>query len=329
MRRGPGVAAVLVGCGAMLAARAVGAQAGDATGLAEALFREGRREAIAGDYAAACAKFTASQRLDPSTGTLLNLGDCEAHQGHMLSGRNYYQTALAQLGGSDPRVPHARARLTELDARLPRLTIVPPASCPPGTVIMRDGAPVPPVGLGVATPVDPGEHVIVVAAPRRAEVRQTIVLAETQSRELVVLLGPEEPVDASTARDASAQPRTSAPSPPRMATARTLGWISVGVAIAGIALAGASGFVLIHDKSTVDDPNHCNARRECDSAGLAAAASARTWLVVNTASWVTSLVGVAAGAYLLISSAPGPGPRVEVDLVPLAGGAEVAARGRF
>src|SRR5277367_3532955 len=52
---------------------------------AEALFRQARDLAGKGNYAAACPKFAASQRLDPGYGTLYNLGECLALEGKTAS----------------------------------------------------------------------------------------------------------------------------------------------------------------------------------------------------------------------------------------------------
>ena len=77
MHGGAGLAGMLALAAGPFAAGDARAQPADPSAAAESLFREGRREAVAGHHAEACDKFRASERLDPSTGTLLNLGDCD------------------------------------------------------------------------------------------------------------------------------------------------------------------------------------------------------------------------------------------------------------
>src|SRR6185436_10468800 len=51
---------------------------------AEAVFREGKKLIKEGKLAEGCAKLEASDRIETSTGTLLNLGDCR-EQNHQLA----------------------------------------------------------------------------------------------------------------------------------------------------------------------------------------------------------------------------------------------------
>ena len=54
---------------------------------AEILFRDGRNLIKQGKVAEGCTKLAASERLEPSVGTLLNLGDCNEKLGHVASGQ--------------------------------------------------------------------------------------------------------------------------------------------------------------------------------------------------------------------------------------------------
>jgi hypothetical protein len=298
------------------------ADPGDGRLQAETLFREGRRSAEAGDFDTACAKFAESQRLDPSTGTLLNLGDCEEHRGHLAESRNYYQSGLAQLGQSDPRVPHVKERLAGVEARMPHLTIRLHASAPPGTVVTRDGLPVLPESFGVAVPVDPGVHALHVTAPGHADRRVSIVLAEAESRDLTAQPGaPQQPTAPSGPANA---PTHSAESVHAPTAVRTAGWVTGGAGAIGLVIAGLSGIVLLDERSTVHD--HCPQPNACDSIGAAAVSANRTWLRVNTIAWIAGAAGVGVGAYLLITA---PTPRVDVSLAAIGAGAGVRARVAF
>jgi tetratricopeptide (TPR) repeat protein len=94
---------------------------------AEALFREGRSAADAGNYAVACPKFEESYRLDPAPGTLLNLGDCEEHRGQLALALQHYRQLHAELPETDDRRPIAAARARALELRASKVHSVPAA----------------------------------------------------------------------------------------------------------------------------------------------------------------------------------------------------------
>src|SRR5687768_2981870 len=68
--------ALCLGVAIAISAASAGAEPRDAA-AAEALFRQGRQAADAGDHAKACEKFKESNRLDPALGTVFNIADCE------------------------------------------------------------------------------------------------------------------------------------------------------------------------------------------------------------------------------------------------------------
>lgn len=128
---------------------------------AEALFREGRTLLAGGDLEAACAKFEASQRLEPSVGTLLNLGDCREQLGQVASAWAAFVEAesLARRRDDEKRAREAQRRATALEPQLAYLTIdVPSDSRIHGLVITRDGEVVDAGAWSTQVPVDPGEY---------------------------------------------------------------------------------------------------------------------------------------------------------------------------
>src|SRR5262250_2040825 len=87
---------------------------------ADALFREARAAARRGDHATACPKFRASYRLDPTVGTLLNVADCEEHDGHLVDALKRFEEAFGRLAPADDRVPYVRSRIRALEERVAR-----------------------------------------------------------------------------------------------------------------------------------------------------------------------------------------------------------------
>jgi len=83
---------------------------------AEALFQKGREAASHGDLATARDRFEESYRLDPATGTALNLADVEARLGDNASARRHFQEAYdhAMAAGQSDRASFARARMNAL-----------------------------------------------------------------------------------------------------------------------------------------------------------------------------------------------------------------------
>ncbi len=135
---------------------------------AEALFREGRRLLKKGKIAEACDKLAASERLDSSVGTLLNLGDCRERLGKLASAWASFRQAESMARRSDnaEAEAEARRRAVRLEPRLSHLLIeVPDASRVDGLTITRDGDLVDPGMWNAKMPVDPGTYQIVVEAP--------------------------------------------------------------------------------------------------------------------------------------------------------------------
>src|SRR5580658_3235689 len=92
---------------------------------AEALFEDGRRLVAAGKYAEACPKFQASQKLDPSAGTLLNLASCWEKAGRSATAWGAYKEAasLADAAGRKDYVATAQRHADALAPKLARLTL--------------------------------------------------------------------------------------------------------------------------------------------------------------------------------------------------------------
>jgi hypothetical protein len=169
----------------LLATSHARAQATDRA-LAEELFREGRALMDQQRVDEACPKFAESQRLDPSTGTLLNLATCHEQQGKFASAWSEYSevATMARRDGRSDRMEHAEARRAALEAKLSRLTIeLAPGSEVSGLTIRLDGAELGRPSIGAPLPLDPGPHTLSVTAPDKRPWEVTVRIggvADTQ-----------------------------------------------------------------------------------------------------------------------------------------------------
>src|SRR5580704_17988047 len=146
---------------ALLWASAAPAQpaAADAT-LAEAIFEQARTLMKEGRFAEACPKLADSQRLDPATGTLLNLALCHEEAGLTATAWAEFHDALTQAkhDDRDERARFARQHIEKLEPVLSSVTIVRAAGVR-GDVRLY-GVLLGEATLGAPTPVDPGRHVV-------------------------------------------------------------------------------------------------------------------------------------------------------------------------
>ena len=134
---------------------------------AESLFREGRALIKQGKLQDGCDKLEASEVIEPSVGTLLNIGDCRERLGKLATAWAAFRKAEAlgkQTGKDEKRVAEARRRAQRLEPQLPTLTIA-IAKPPAGVVVKRNGERIEPALFGTEVPVDPGSYRITAEAP--------------------------------------------------------------------------------------------------------------------------------------------------------------------
>jgi hypothetical protein len=213
--------------------------------VAEALFKAARALVDAGDHAAGCPKFEASQAMVPSASTLINIARCREHEGKTASAWAEYGRAVTLIHGSPADDRHkALLELAEkaraaLEPRIPRLRVV-VTKQPPGARVLRDGQELPAGALGEALPADPGQHEISVTAPGYRGETRSVVLEEGKSATVSVSL--EFVITA----PAPSGPRAEAPK--AEAGAPVWAFVSGG---AGLVAAGAAVFFLADDLAAI------------------------------------------------------------------------------
>ena len=143
--------------------------------VAEALFEEGQKLMDAGKTKEACEKFASSQKLDPATGTLLNLAACHEKQGLVATAWLEFNDALAQSqrSGDKSRIEFAKHHIGALEKQLHRVVIevLKPHKL---MTVKLDGQELPKDALGTAIPLDPGEHKIEVYQPGKELWKRTV-----------------------------------------------------------------------------------------------------------------------------------------------------------
>jgi hypothetical protein len=266
---------------------------------ADALFRKGREAAEKGDWATACPKFAESQRLDPAPGTLLNLADCEEHTGALASAYEHFKTALETMAPSDDRVPFAKQHIAALDRRVPHLTLNAAPGLPGDAKVTRDDVTLGSASFGLALPMDPGTHTVVVSAPGHQRKSFTVTLKAGDAQALTLSVGDVEakPLPAPLPRSATPEvspSRTDAKRPIGIA----LGVIGIGGLVAGV----ATGALVLSKKSVVQDPAHCDqTTHACDQAGVDAANDGKTFSTVSTVAFAAGGAALVAGVVLFIT----------------------------
>ena len=299
----------------------VRAQTAEKSAAAESLFDEGRRLLAAGHYPAACAKFEASQKIDPATGTLVNLADCWEKVGKTASAWAAFRETAAQAAaeGNVPRAQLAQKRADALEPRLPRLTIaVSEQSRARGLVVRRDGLEVPAALYGTAVPVDPGPHVVDISAPGRRPRRETLAIDERQQR--TVAVRPLE-VDPEAGRGRQAAP------PPRSHRALRLTALALGItAAAGLAAGASLGFYARWKWDRAQE--RCSPEHYCSPKGLELTDEAQRAAKVSTILFGVGLAAALGGGAVWLLTPPDEPTRI-VTIAPTRGGLVLAIESRF
>ncbi len=294
---------------------------------AQALFYEARTLMQKGRWAEACPKLEESLRLDHGIGTAYNLADCHEHVGKLATAWSGFLDVAAQskAAGQAQREKVARERAQKLEPRLPKL-VVDVRTAPPGLTVERDGVALGSAAFGTAIPVDPGSHKVVATAPGRVPFETTIDAKESRTARVVVsdlplapapavaavppAPTPAAPVTKPALEPASTTMTTSAtnlhatafpePEIERGGTQRTIGWVTLGAGVAGLAAGGYFGLRSLDKRNASRDS--CNGDL-CNAAGVELRDDAIR--AGNTAT-IASVAGGAAvvGGLVLVLTAP-------------------------
>ena len=301
--------------------------------IAEQLFLEGKQLMAEENFELACAKFKAAHNLDrTATGTLLNLALCHERTKRTASAwAEFRQVAAESEGWREDRVKLAREHESRLAPLLSRVRIiVPPAAHVPGlTLVLDNGQPIADASWGTDLPVDPGPHVIHVAAPTRVAAEIPVTIGDVADRKLVTIPvlahAPIEPLRLDA--DHVALERATA----KRQTRRIVGYSLGGAGVATLAVGLMFG--LSASSRNDDAKSLCNTNGVCPDSATKSEAS-HTLASAQDAASVANILSIAGGALVLggavlvLTALPGRATApIAVHVTPLWGGAGLSLGG--
>ncbi len=271
---------------AAIAVLGFGASAHAQSVEADVLFREGKKLLKAGKIAEACDKLEASDRIESSVGTLLNLGDCRERNHQLATAWGTFRKAAraAKLVRDAKREAEARRREKLLAPRLSYLTVeVPESSRVDGLSITRNGVVLDRQLWNQSVPVDADDYELAASASgylgwaRHVRVGAEAKRATVQVPALEPQPAPAAPEPAPAVASPSpareALQRHAPPRPSRLTGTRAvaLGMTALGVAGIGLGVGfGIHGKRLEQDSDAICPTTVCN-----DPRGLSLNADAR------------------------------------------------------
>jgi hypothetical protein len=293
-------------------------------GTPQAQFDYGLSEMEAGRYATGCPALAESYRLDPHPGVLFTLAECENHAGKLASALTHYDAyrdLFAHMSDAEKARQRGRDRVAavqrdKLAPDVPQLSIALPRSAPAGTTVTRDGVVLGAPSLGVAAPVDPGDHVVVARTPDGVAHETRVTLARGQQRSVVVDLTAPAPVSAAGMPALPPVPDTAVASTTTASPVRPWAWIVGAAGLAGVVVGSVAGALVLSDKSTIDAG--CHPDRSCNPQGLDAADRAHTMGLVSDVGFAVGGAGLVAAAVLFLVS-PSRAVQPVADVQPRAG----------
>lgn len=340
----------------LIAAVPAAAQTEEEIAGARSAATQGVKAYEAGDYAQAVDLFQRAESLVHAPPHLLYMARAHEKLGHLVTARELYNKIIREnLPPSAPQAfrdaqTAAEEEMRAVEPRLARLTVT--VEVPPGVVPMvtMDGKEVPPALLGVARPIDPGEHVVEAKADGHLPTRQVTVLNEggTGALALKLEVDPNAPTSAEPTLAPGPQPEAVAQSPVTPLDAgpeasgsslRMPAYISFGVGAVGL---GAGVLFTLQSASKRSDADELY--EQCASRGadgqckagdpLASdvaslddeAGSAQTLAIVG---YAVGGLGIAAGVTLLVLDHQRSASASEPRLVPWVGYRSAGVSGTF
>jgi hypothetical protein len=275
------------------------AQSAGDKAAAEALYIEGTKLMVSGDYASACPKLAESERLDPGIGTALFLADCYEKMGKTASAWAQFREAedLASRQGDAKRAEVAKKHADRLEPSLLRLTIAVSAGGDvAGLEVKRDRAIVGRGQLQEAVPVDPGNHTVSATAPKKKTWTTTVAVKDAATSVLVPAL-----VDDPDAIARQSEPTGADREDPAKAR-KIVGLAVAGAGVVGVGFSLVLGFAAQSKYAESNQNGHCDPQNRCDSTGAEDRRSASGTATLATIVFAVGVAATGAGLALFLTA---------------------------
>ncbi len=289
-----------------------------------ALVDEAKAHAAHGDKAGAIQRFQAAYRLSRSPAVGLQLTRAEADAGHLVQAMMVLRdVATAQLPDHAPAddtaaVAEAARTLPTMEARVPRIRVdVDGAEASEHPSVKLSGQA---IAAGAWIAVDPGSYKIEASADGKPTATQDVKVAESDRQTFRLSVAPPPKPVAAPVPVAKPAPKPTPTPKPRYVSkpARpqrdegvvhvrhpssgqsTLGAITIGAGVIGLALGGVTGDLALNKKSDIDstcDGVHCPPSAQAD------VDTAKKLALVSTIGFVAGGV-LTVGGLVLVLTAP-------------------------
>jgi hypothetical protein len=263
--------------------------------IAQSLFAEARKLMSEGRYDEACPKLAESQRLDPATGTLLNLALCYEKQGKSATAWAAYSdvAAASRKDGNAERQRIAVERIAEIEPKLCRLSILTTdVTVRPDLGVKLDGIQLRSAALGTAVPVDPGDHEIEVIVNEKKLWAGKVIVGAERATAVVLVAAPERTLSPPSST-AGAEERAA-----RVASDRKR--IAYVVGATGLVAVGVGSYLGLRAKAEWGERNDLCPANACRPEAVDAADRARGFALAADGAFALGLVGLGIAAYLLL-----------------------------
>ncbi|MGO9836703.1 MAG: hypothetical protein ACLP1X_21110 [Polyangiaceae bacterium] len=309
------------------------AQSDDDRAAARAAATQGLRALQDGRYKDALDFCTRAEALMHAPTHLLLIARSQVKLGHLVEAQEaYFRIVRETLPSDAPRAffdaqASASQEQAALAPRVPTLKVEVEGAAPKEVTLMQDGQRVPSALIGLARPINPGEHTLSAKSATAGSEPLTVTVAEGSTQNLKLTLRPtttDAAGSASTTAEAGASGGEAAPEHPAEKSSHTGmrvgGWIAVAIGAAGIV---AGTLAVLDNRSNRNDANALCVPNGCpDSKRDQINTYDENANQEATLAWIWSGVGVAGmatGVTLLLMSGKSSAPPQTGDVRPWIG----------